>query len=42
MVTTAKAFPAWYVLGAAWVWMWVADFLGVGDGRGRRQADCVY
>lgn len=41
MVTTAKAFPAWYVLGAAWMWMWVADFLGVGDCRGRRQADCV-
>ena len=42
MVTIAKAFPAWYVLGAAWMWMWVADFLGVGDGRGRKQADCVY
>ena len=25
MVTIAKAFPAWYVLGAAWMWMWVAD-----------------
>lgn len=27
--------------GAAWMWMRVAAFLGVGDGRGRKQADSV-